>query len=101
LLRAEAVRVLRARPAAVAWLETRDRGVKKRWNFLGVTDAFRLSLLCAEVILGGDEVRLPARLAEALIPEVVGALGAFSFTGVFSILVLGGDQSLLILAVES
>lgn len=90
------MRVLRARPAAVDWLETRERGVKKRWNFLGVTDAFRLSLLWAEAILGGDEVRLPARLAEAFIPEVEGALGAFSFIGVFSILVLGGDQFLLL-----
>jgi len=65
-LRAGAVRSQRAFRAALGLDETRDRGVKKRWNFLGVIDGFlrSFSLPRREGARGGDDSRLALRVAD-------------------------------------
>lgn len=49
--------------------ETRERGVKKRWNFLGVMDGFLRSLPRLGSSVGGDESRLAPKGAELLVAE--------------------------------
>lgn len=49
--------------------ETRERGVKKRVNFLGVIDGFLRSLPRVEGALGGDESRLVLSVADLLAGE--------------------------------
>jgi hypothetical protein len=68
-LRAGAVRSQRAFRAALGLDDTRDRGVKKRWNFRGVIDGFLRSLPRLGGSLGGDESRLALRVADRLVPE--------------------------------
>jgi hypothetical protein len=67
-LRAGAVRSQRAFRAALGTDETRDRGVKKRRNFLGVIDGFlrSFSLPRLDGALGGDESRLALKVADLL-----------------------------------
>jgi len=68
-LRAGAVRSQRAFRAALGLEETRDRGVKNRWNFLGVIDGFLRSLPRVDGALGGDESRLAFKVADFLAGE--------------------------------
>jgi hypothetical protein len=65
-LRAGAVRSQRAFRAALGLDETRDRGVKNRWNFLGVIDGFLRSLPWVDGALGGDDRRLLLKVADLL-----------------------------------
>ena len=65
----EPARSRRALRAALGVDETRERGVKNLWNFLGVIDGFLFSLPSAGTVLGGEERRSLVNMADLLVEE--------------------------------
>ena len=78
------MRSQRALRAALGFEETRERGVKKRWNFRGVMDGLRRSLRGR----GGDDGMMLA----AVFAELLGVRFSVWFAELSSITISGWDD---------